>query len=246
MRIERISKPAIRFLQPRALPSGSVIFCFQAEDGIRHGRVTGVQTCALPIFDPFRSRAVLSGQVKPDSTNESAGSVNAAALAPPLEGRQKVSPSMNTGILLRSYPAVSQCVVSSVARKIAPGIHSGRSRGAAVFEISGGASPAAAVSAFAPLSGATLAMLDNPRSLFAARSPAPPYPINTPPDRTHAFSFSAPSSPSSRRIRPPLPSGMMITLKVWRSSTRPIARSGRSEEHTSELQSPVHLVCRLL
>src|SRR6266581_9498757 len=27
---------------------------------------------------------------------------------------------------------------------------------------------------------------------------------------------------------------------------RPRARSGRSEEHTSELQSPVHLVCRLL
>src|SRR5689334_10750508 len=28
-----------------------VIFFFQAEDGIRDGTVTGVQTCALPIFD---------------------------------------------------------------------------------------------------------------------------------------------------------------------------------------------------
>src|SRR4051794_41544136 len=27
----------------------SVVFFFQAEDGIRDGRVTGVQTCALPI-----------------------------------------------------------------------------------------------------------------------------------------------------------------------------------------------------
>src|SRR5690348_17422849 len=27
-----------------------VLFFFQAEDGIRDGRVTGVQTCALPIF----------------------------------------------------------------------------------------------------------------------------------------------------------------------------------------------------
>src|SRR5690348_17724290 len=27
-----------------------VCFFFQAEDGIRDGRVTGVQTCALPIF----------------------------------------------------------------------------------------------------------------------------------------------------------------------------------------------------
>src|SRR5690348_18059678 len=26
-------------------------FFFQAEDGIRDGRVTGVQTCALPIYD---------------------------------------------------------------------------------------------------------------------------------------------------------------------------------------------------
>src|SRR5690348_17794242 len=28
------------------------IFFFQAEDGIRDGRVTGVQTCALPIYPP--------------------------------------------------------------------------------------------------------------------------------------------------------------------------------------------------
>src|SRR6266487_484937 len=35
---------------PRAAPaSGSELFFFQAEDGIRGGRVTGVQTCALPI-----------------------------------------------------------------------------------------------------------------------------------------------------------------------------------------------------
>src|SRR4051794_41981126 len=31
-----------------ALPS--TFFFFQAEDGIRYGRVTGVQTCALPIW----------------------------------------------------------------------------------------------------------------------------------------------------------------------------------------------------
>src|SRR5690348_17653469 len=30
----------------------SVFFFFQAEDGIRDGRVTGVQTCALPISRP--------------------------------------------------------------------------------------------------------------------------------------------------------------------------------------------------
>src|SRR5580693_10287005 len=33
---------------PQQLAS-PLIFCFQAEDGIRDGTVTGVQTCALPI-----------------------------------------------------------------------------------------------------------------------------------------------------------------------------------------------------
>src|SRR5579862_1606684 len=31
--------------------AGQIIFFFQAEDGIRDGTVTGVQTCALPIAD---------------------------------------------------------------------------------------------------------------------------------------------------------------------------------------------------
>src|SRR5690625_7604021 len=36
-----------------------MFFFFQAEDGIRDGHVTGVQTCALPIYDSFGS-AVLA------------------------------------------------------------------------------------------------------------------------------------------------------------------------------------------
>src|SRR5690625_6088420 len=35
----------------------SFVFFFQAEDGIRGGHVTGVQTCALPIFRPSGGRA---------------------------------------------------------------------------------------------------------------------------------------------------------------------------------------------
>src|SRR5439155_17962759 len=37
---------------PESTPSVSVflVFFFQAEDGIRDGHVTGVQTCALPIY----------------------------------------------------------------------------------------------------------------------------------------------------------------------------------------------------
>src|SRR5439155_9856141 len=37
-----------------------VHFFFQAEDGIRDGHVTGVQTCALPILPPPRRRRARS------------------------------------------------------------------------------------------------------------------------------------------------------------------------------------------
>src|SRR5690348_17714037 len=39
-------------------------FFFQAEDGIRDGRVTGVQTCALPIY-PSVIEAMLTGKPYP-------------------------------------------------------------------------------------------------------------------------------------------------------------------------------------
>src|SRR5690348_17388486 len=44
-------------------------FFFQAEDGIRDGRVTGVQTCALPICSRIsaRRRASASTSVRPAS-----------------------------------------------------------------------------------------------------------------------------------------------------------------------------------
>src|SRR5207245_5100906 len=40
-----------------------VFFFFQAEDGIRDATVTGVQTCALPIFEHRRLRALLRPRV---------------------------------------------------------------------------------------------------------------------------------------------------------------------------------------
>src|SRR5690606_40658573 len=36
-------------------------FFFQAEDGIRDFHVTGVQTCALPIYEPFALGQLLNG-----------------------------------------------------------------------------------------------------------------------------------------------------------------------------------------
>src|SRR5256885_12209788 len=48
-----------RIAQPPKLRSGreslKEFFFFQAEDGIRDYKVTGVQTCALPIFSPLAS-----------------------------------------------------------------------------------------------------------------------------------------------------------------------------------------------
>src|SRR5690348_17985503 len=44
-----------------------VIFFFQAEDGIRDGRVTGVQTCALPILGP-RSIRTVTRSIPPRAT----------------------------------------------------------------------------------------------------------------------------------------------------------------------------------
>src|SRR5690348_17387329 len=36
------------------------------------------------------------------------------------------------------------------------------------------------------------------------------------------------------------------TIQALRNIESALGKAGRSEEHTSELQSPVHLVCRLL
>src|SRR2546426_10811136 len=43
----------------------SIFFFFQAEDGIRDYKVTGVQTCALPI-----SVAVIKGTANPDAAHK--------------------------------------------------------------------------------------------------------------------------------------------------------------------------------
>src|SRR5215510_723417 len=42
-----------------------LFFFFQAEDGIRDGHVTGVQTCALPIFDRERGTGGVAGDLRP-------------------------------------------------------------------------------------------------------------------------------------------------------------------------------------
>src|SRR5690625_6094513 len=44
--------------------SSYILFFFQAEDGIRDGHVTGVQTCALPIFEEVLARASAGERLK--------------------------------------------------------------------------------------------------------------------------------------------------------------------------------------
>src|SRR5207244_7784924 len=58
-----------------------LLFFFQAEDGIRDDLVTGVQTCALPIFR--RSRHVASPSASPTTSDTTrAGQVRPPATIP--------------------------------------------------------------------------------------------------------------------------------------------------------------------
>src|SRR5207253_8628026 len=52
---------------PGIAPCVAWCFFFQAEDGIRDGHVTGVQTCALPIYDAhsrLRQRIAVRGSAR--------------------------------------------------------------------------------------------------------------------------------------------------------------------------------------
>src|SRR2546429_1545251 len=47
----------------KSIPAASLSFFFQAEDGIRDVAVTGVQTCALPIFSVSGTKARVPPEV---------------------------------------------------------------------------------------------------------------------------------------------------------------------------------------
>src|SRR2546430_11998559 len=54
------------------------LFFFQAEDGIRDLTVTGVQTCALPIFLAEQSEALRDSPPRPGVRGQDAGHAHAA------------------------------------------------------------------------------------------------------------------------------------------------------------------------
>src|SRR5689334_24212995 len=78
--------------RPEILPFS---FFFQAEDGIRDGTVTGVQTCALPIFRRFERPGVTQGGASPRSRQRSAHSPDRSRVgACPLRADRPRLPSL--------------------------------------------------------------------------------------------------------------------------------------------------------
>src|SRR5690625_6687929 len=73
-----------------------LFFFFQAEDGIRDGHVTGVQTCALPIL--VHCDEPLSGFYQPDADEaEMRAALPVLLCAEPGPGRQKVALHRRSG-----------------------------------------------------------------------------------------------------------------------------------------------------
>src|SRR5256885_10879825 len=61
-RCSSLTGPVALSTERMQLSRTSLLFFFQAEDGIRDYKVTGVQTCALPIYDAAPGCAVELGQ----------------------------------------------------------------------------------------------------------------------------------------------------------------------------------------
>src|SRR5439155_7611845 len=86
-----------------------VYFFFQAEDGIRDGHVTGVQTCALPISDGAGTWLLLG-------TGGSAATATARAEPPVPSSSQVPAPSAPSWRRAARIPATS--VLRSEERRV--------------------------------------------------------------------------------------------------------------------------------
>src|SRR6266487_6161472 len=93
-------------------------FFFQAEDGIRDGRETGVQTCALPISASCRALVHVLASMRARARQW----IRTVLLSPrPLEGRR----SDHSGKMVETSLAAASAKKSMAARV---GPHSGRTR----------------------------------------------------------------------------------------------------------------------
>src|SRR5207253_5910226 len=89
---------------------------FQAEDGIRDGHVTGVQTCALPIFDDIMKRMETSNQLelKVVLKADVQGSVQAVREAMTQLSTQEVK----VNIVLASVGGIKESDIRSEERRV--------------------------------------------------------------------------------------------------------------------------------
>src|SRR5690606_29412392 len=87
----------------------SIIFFFQAEDGIRDFHVTGVQTCALPISScrAYRAYSNRFGRIG------SSGRRRAASPAALLGSHMTTSPPLTSASILRARTAVASVFILS-------------------------------------------------------------------------------------------------------------------------------------
>src|SRR5882762_8092328 len=93
-----------------------MVFFFQAEDGIRDSSVTGVQTCALPIFWPFRAPLFLAA-------------VLAAAFQPLLarterllKGRRRLSGALLTLLVFGTIVAPIASILAFIGQQMTQGL----------------------------------------------------------------------------------------------------------------------------
>src|SRR5690625_3572112 len=213
------------------------LFFFQAEDGIRDGHVTGVQTCALPIL-------ASESLILTVSMNSSSSSWSSPSTSPNARKRW-ITSSVNPGvvkILVRYMSSSAESPVSSSSSLLAQlsqssPLRSGLSAGTSlrytpdayryclIRTISGSASPGS------PRIGSTAAA---PECLIISSWPVEP-------------SWNLTVSIERSTILPSKIGSLSISgeSSVSISAISAILSCIRSEEHTSELQSRGHLVCRL-
>src|SRR6267143_3906377 len=176
------------------------VFClFQAEDGIREGTVTGVQTCALPIYRDGRRSSMTRRRGTQTALALLLPAAVAVWLVHPAEAHEFALESLINGFVkidAREAHLLVRVPLHVVATIKLP------ARGAEIDLANAGPAIQRGLEAL----GRDLILWEDGRRLV----------------------------PASAAGRLSLP------------SDRSFERYERSEEHTSELQSQFHLVCRLL
>src|SRR2546429_1899084 len=176
-----------------------IFFFFQAEDGIRDVAVTGVQTCALPIYDSPRIVHVRAGTSRGDRCH------------------RKIFASD----IRRAPRGYFRCPTIIFPKQEPP--HARRLTTSLLFR-------GMSARAMRPCAR------HSPRILLGeAKQEEPAVP----------FSAARRSSTSGVAFGTSRPASLGSRTRWWWSTQPRRVWQRRSEEHTSELQSRLHIVCRL-